>query len=437
MPWQQRVADVAGEIDPATGRFIYRKVVVLVPRQSGKTTLDLSENVYRCVGFKTPQMITYTAQTRNDARLKFMAQEETLLRPSPFRSKYKLREAPGSEGIKWTNGSHFGLASTTEKSGHGPTLDKGTIDEAFAQTDNRSEQAMRPAMITRDAQLWVFSTAGTANSVYLNAEIEKGRARVESGQYGSVAYFEFSAGPDDDPDDELTWWRTMPALGRTAPIESVRAEHDDMKPRDFARAYLNITDNGPAADSVVDPDKWEAMATLTHLVGKRAFALDVRPDRTWAAVSWAGTDENGENLAEVIKHERGTGWIIPYFVEKFDRNPLYARRVYMVAGKQAALMAADFETAGIDLVLLSRLDYATACADYYDGVENETVFHRATGQMPLETAIAGAAWTTGDARVWNVVKSTADICPLVAATIANWGFALEAKLDYDIEDSIA
>lgn len=438
MPWQQQVADVAGEIDPKTGRFVYRKVVVLVPRQSGKTTEDLAQNVYRAIAFGEPQQITYTAQTRNDAHNKFIFQEKNILRRSAFVDKYKLREAAGSEGILWENGSVHGLASTTEKSGHGPTLDKGTIDEAFAQIDGRVEQAMRPAMITRNSQLWVMSTAGNLQSLYLNEEIRKGRERVESGEPGSVAYFEWSFLPDEDPDDEETWWKHMPALGRTAPIEAVRADHDDMKPRDFARAYGNVTDKGAAAGSILDPDKWDSTATMTHLVGKRSFGLDVTNDRAWAAVSWAGLDENGDNLSELVQHNRGTAWIIPFFVKKFNDNPKYARRVYMVAGQQAALMADAFAEADIEIVLLSRAtDYAAACAAYYDGVEDGTILHRAEGQVPLETAVGGAAWSSGSARVWDRVKSTTDICPLVAVSVAMWGFTLESQLDYDINESIA
>src|SRR5215475_9277242 len=38
MPWQSYVADVGLEVD-ADGRFVYKLIIVTVPRQSGKTTL--------------------------------------------------------------------------------------------------------------------------------------------------------------------------------------------------------------------------------------------------------------------------------------------------------------------------------------------------------------------------------------------------------------
>ena len=48
LPWQRLVADIAFEVDER-GRYAYPLVVVSVPRQSGKTTLVLSNAVHRCL----------------------------------------------------------------------------------------------------------------------------------------------------------------------------------------------------------------------------------------------------------------------------------------------------------------------------------------------------------------------------------------------------
>lgn len=436
MPWQQLVADVGGEIDPKTGRFVYRKVVVLVPRQSGKTILDLSENVFRAWGFGEPQRITYTAQTRNDARGKWVEQEK-ILRRSPFGETYDLREAAGSEEWRWHNGSIHSLTATMEKSGHGFTLDKGTIDEAWAQVDKRVEQAMRPAMITRpDAQMWVLSTAGNLTSIYLNEEIAKGRERILSGDPSSVAYFEWSFDPDDDPGSVDTWLRTMPALNRTTAVSSIQAEYDDMSLRDFMRAYGNITDTGTGADAVVSPESWEATGDdSSQIVGPRCFALDVASDRSWAAVGWAGVNQYGDPHFEVVRYDRGTHWVIRYLVKKLAQNK--AMQVAVVGASQAGLMVEDLETAGIEPLILSRADYAAGCARLYDTLTNRTARHKATGQVALDIAVAGAAWSTGDTRIWSRVVSTTDISPLVAATVATWAYQLSLEDGYNIIDSIA
>src|ERR1700733_136749 len=65
MPWQQQVADVAGETFK-DGRLCYNEIVITVPRQSGKTTLVLSVVVGRAEAgpsFGGRQKMLYAAQT--------------------------------------------------------------------------------------------------------------------------------------------------------------------------------------------------------------------------------------------------------------------------------------------------------------------------------------------------------------------------------------
>jgi len=62
---------------------------------------------------------------------------------------FRTRKTTGMEAVLWSNGSKYGIESTTEKAGHGDTLDLGFIDEAFAHVDARTEQSMKPAMLTR------------------------------------------------------------------------------------------------------------------------------------------------------------------------------------------------------------------------------------------------------------------------------------------------
>ena len=264
MPWQQHVADVAMEIDPVTGLLAYREVVVTVPRQSGKTTLLLAVMVHRALGFRLPQVITYTAQSRIKAREKWEDEHIPILERSPLKSLFRVRKTTGNEAILWQNGSRHGIESTTEKAGHGPTLDLGVIDEAFAHVDSRAEQAFKPAMITRPSpQLLVCSTAGTPKSVYLRGKVNAGRVRSEMGSADSVAYFEWSAPDDADPADPATWRACMPALGivradGTGITETtIAAELESMELPDFRRAYLNQwLDNFPEEWQVIAADRW-------------------------------------------------------------------------------------------------------------------------------------------------------------------------------------
>src|SRR5690606_22407181 len=189
MPWQRYVADVALEIDPDTGRLAYREVRLTVPRQSGKTTLLLALGTHRALGFGERQVITYGAQTRNDARKKWEDDYVVALETSPIAKLITVRKTNGNEAIIFRNRSRWGITSNTEKAGHGSTLDLAMLDEAFSQVDDRMEQAFKPAMITRSQpQFWVVSTAGTPDSVYLREKVDGGRKIVERDVRKGVAY---------------------------------------------------------------------------------------------------------------------------------------------------------------------------------------------------------------------------------------------------------
>lgn len=241
MPWQRMVADVASEYDPMTGIPCYREITVTVPRQSGKTTEELTFQVDRGLLWGRPQRMAYTAQTGQDARMKVNNDFLPVLRRSPFNAAIaRVLRGAAETAIEFRNGSRLEVLASAEEAGHGRTLDQATIDEAFADEDDRREQGILPAMATRaDAQLFVFSTMGTGRSAYLNRKVAAGRAAVEAGTTVGIAYFEWSAEDDADPDDPATWWATMPALGHTITEATVRHARLTMTDGEFRRAYLN------------------------------------------------------------------------------------------------------------------------------------------------------------------------------------------------------
>jgi hypothetical protein len=129
MPWQRQVADVAMEVDPATGRLAYREVVLTTPRQSGKTTLELAVLVQRCRTWPRSRAL-YSAQDRIHARLKWEDDHVAALERSPFAGEFKVRYQRGDEAIRWHNGSRHGITAPGEKAGHSDVLDLAVADEA-------------------------------------------------------------------------------------------------------------------------------------------------------------------------------------------------------------------------------------------------------------------------------------------------------------------
>ena len=442
MPWQQDLADVALECDDK-GRLIYREVRVTVPRQSGKSTLILAKNVQRmadAASFGGRQRLVYTAQDRLSAKSKLMDDwVEDLRLAKRFAGRWKERRTIGEESIRWDNGSIWGIQSNKETSGHGGTLDVGDIDEAFAHVDDRVEQALSPAMVTRQsAQLWVVSTAGTERSLYLKGKVDSGRELVEAGVDSGVCYVEYSADPDADPEDPATWRSCMPALGITTTEDVIRGELLKMGIAGFCRAYLNLWVPARFGDQVIPEDEWTAVCDPdSQIEGNNVvLALDVAPGSSWASIAVAGHRSDGLPHGEVIEHRAGDGWAVERLVEL--RASLGSRTPVVLdpTGPAVALLA-DLRRAGIEPIATGAREMSMACG----GLKSMTKAGgwRHIGQQVVADALAGAATRQLlDAWAFNRTSSSCDISPLVALTLALWGLSVvPARRDYTDDELLA
>ena len=258
MPWQHEANELVTELD-SSGRLAHRQAVIEVMRQQGKSVDLLALMIDR--GLRRPgSQIAYTAQTRLDARHRLIDSWWPRIQRSPLRRLIDIRKGSGSEALIFRNGSMLGLVSSTETSGHGDSLHLGVIDEAWAQADDHLEQAMRPAMMTCDAQLLIVSAAGNEKSAYFRRKVGEARDRVEAGAPGGC-YIGYSAPDDADPGDPATWRACMPALGITVSEETVAKDFEDMDEAEFRRAYLcQWPDVAKPGWGVIGQDAWSAAA---------------------------------------------------------------------------------------------------------------------------------------------------------------------------------
>ena len=430
MPWQRLVADVALEVDASSGRLAYRVVVLTVPRQSGKTTLLLSLWLARAVLWPQ-QRISWTMQSAKDAREKWDDEHVPQVLASPLgRAVRKVRKTNGSEAVLFHNGSIQTLMASTSSAGHGKTLDLGIVDEAFAQPDDRLEQAMKPAMITRpEPQMWIVSTAGTQESTWFRSKVDGGRS-ASVGDGGSMAFFEWSAAEDADPGDPATWRSCMPALGHTITEAAIRDEFRQASETDnvggFRRAYLNQW-TSQRADPVIPAVRWlgcvdERSAPAEPLV----FAWDVTPLRDMASICVVGRRADGLEHGELVEHRPGVAWLaerVAGLVERWRPVALVVDPTgpagSLVDDVRRELDARQLRT---ELLEVNGRQYAAGCGQLFDAVCSDSPTFRHRGQEALGVAVDGAVKRPlGDAWAWSRRTSTVDISPLVALTLARWG----------------
>ena len=409
MPWQQSVVDVFGEqID---GRPAYRELVLTVPRQSGKTTLILAVMLHRALYYGRPQRIAYTAQTGHDARQKLLDDFVPILERSPFAGLVeRVYRANGDEAVIFTNGSRIEVLRNSISAGHGRTLDLAILDEAFADEDDVREQALLPTMATKkDAQILVVSTAGTERSLYLKRKVDQGRAAVDAGQTDGIAYFEWSADPEDDPFDRETWRRAMPALGLTVQETAVEHAMSTMTPNEFRRSYLNVWST--VSEQMIPQKVWLASCSAKIApAGSLSFAVDVALDRSRGSIAVADRDGN----VELIENKEGVGWIQQRALELWRRW----KGTIIVDGYGPASSFVDpLRALGVPLEIYRTADVVAACALIYDAILDKAIHVKSDDR--LDKAVAAASRrTVGQQWLWQRNTPDADISPLYAATLA-------------------
>lgn len=457
MPWQRYVLDVALEVDPVTGIFVHRKVGLSVPRQQGKTQQILGVMLHRTMAWQR-QRVVYAAQTRTMARERWEDEFLVALEGSKLARRFRARKGNGHEAIicKATR-SKLGITANTEQAGHGPPLDLGIIDEAFAHHDDRLEQAFSPAMLTRaKAQLWWASAGGTERSTWLNKQREGGRALIEglweTGVFPATAYFEWFAPGVMDRNDPATWRSCMPALGYTVTEATVRAELDSMDVSEFDRAYLNRTKKAtPPPDLNVPREKWPGLADKASQAGVDvALAVDVSPMRDYASIGVASIRADGQLHLELIDRRAGTDWVVAAMVRLRDLWDPVAVAIDVPARSPAgslldALIAEGFtipedpaKPKRGDLAVPRVGDVTAACGQLADGMRQGGFVH--IDQLQLNAAVNGARTRPlGDAWAWHRRSAQTDIAPLVAITLARWALLTRLPLlqdGYDLLDSV-
>lgn len=428
---QRHIVDVAHELDPATNTLVYSMVIVLVPRQSGKTALTLPRLVakgrlWRNLGF------VYTAQDRNYALKKLEELFIPQLEGGGFRkgTDFTARLGNGKERIRFPKtGSQITIAATQSTSGHGGTMDDITVDEAFAQDDATVDSGFAPTQITRGKaardsggklcpgpQLWVISAAGDDRSVYLDEKCALGRAAVERGDDRGIAYFEWSCPDDWDVDDPSLWWRFIPGLGHLIDEADIASDRTKMTDSAWRRAYASQPERGTVEPSPIDIEEWAAVVDrASQHEGRLVYGIDTTPDRSMTSVGVAGAREAGGYLIEVIETRPGTRWVPEFLADVVARNGGVG--VAIDPGSPAGALIPDLEAEGLEVIPMNARQHAQACGALVDRIPTGEVFH--LGQPALDAAVIGAKKRLlMDAFAWDRKKPDVDIAPLVCVTLA-------------------
>jgi phage terminase large subunit-like protein len=417
LPWQRYTADVAGELLP-DGSYRHQVVVVTVPRQSGKTTLLRSVMVDRALSREGCGTF-YTAQTGKDARERWNDLVDAV-KASPLKGLTVVRSAAGSERVLFPNGSMVRCFAPVATSLHGYTPPLVVLDEAFAhdeQTGNDLMGAIGPAQVTiRHRQLWIVSTAGTAESVFLRRWVDAGRAGAEG-----VALLEWGAGPDvTDSYDPSVWPTFHPAMvdmgnGPLVSAAAIAAQADQLTRAEFERAYLNRWTR--TASNLITAESWDRLANLSQAPpaegDKVVYAFDVMPDRSTAALVAVWRPEGGVVQARVVRTSPGVAWLLA----DLDQLHTWGYRLFAAADDGPAREVTDQLTRrGFTVEKVSGKGYTDAWGFLMRHIAEGTLAHDGSDALAIAAANVNTR-PVGDASAPSRRASAGDVTPLVAAMV--------------------
>lgn len=419
-PWQQlAVTDILAERANPAGSPAAFEACILAPRQNGKgAILECVELAWLFLtGERLVLHSAHEFKTANEAFLRIASLIDQA--PDLRRKVARIRYANGEQGIDLKSGQRLKFVARSRGSGRGFSGDKIVLDEAL-WLDAPAMAALLPTMSARpNPQLVYASSAPLATSTFLLGVRRRAQKMIDAGEQGRLAYLEWSADPDADMSDPDTWAQANPALGYRIPLEFIADEYAVMQdtPREFGRERLGIPDEDDNdVQAAVPLDAWHRCADPdSQIIGTPTFALDVSPERSWASFAVAGSRADGKRHVEVVDRRPGTGWIVDRAVELFAK---WRSPIIIDPKSPAGALARQFADRGVDVVEITFRDLVNGCGAFEDAVINDSLRH--LGQGSLNAAMIGATKrTVGGATAW-ARSASADITPLVAATLAFW-----------------
>lgn len=432
-PWQEYVL-VQSLGERPDGKWSAFEVGLVVPRQNGKTELLVARQL---VGLFLlgEELIIHTAHLFDTAGECFRRLENVVENTPELRSRVKLNRgrvgihSHGNEGIELLNGSRVRYKARKGGGGRGFSCDCLFFDEAMILDQPTVADILPTLSAMPNPQVWYAGSAVDQQVHQDGLVFANVRERGHAGD-GALAYFEWSIEGDDPAripphilDDTAGWGQANPGMyGGRITVEKIQREKPAMGPRQFAVERLGVGDWPSTALDAARPiplAEWAKLADPSATAeGPIFLAVDVTPTRSSACIAAASKRSDGLALVGVVEHRPGTHWLLETLQEL-----LRARNVVGLAydaSSPAASLATQLDGLTTQVYPVTGREHANACGLLCDAVADQSLRHR--GEGDLINALDGAdKRPLEDAWKWSRTKSSVDISPLVAVTLAHWG----------------
>lgn len=431
----------------ADAKWAAQRVGISVPRQNGKSQLLVARALAGALLFGEKKIVVSAHQqdTAREAFAKLMeiieddANEALRSRLDPRFGRGGVMNALNREAVRFTSGAMIQFKARSGAGGKGFSSDCLLLDEAQilgsrAWTSINSTMSAMP-----NPQVWLLGTPPQEEDDCF--AFEAVRRSAVKGKSTNAAYLEWSADPDSpdfDPASEYTRWTGNPAWNVRINHEVVQGEYETYTSEKFAQDRLGIWRDDATA-TVVNMANWNGVCAnpVSKITGRQVFVLDVPPSRAWASIAVAGERADGLPHVEitsrggVLDHRPGVEWVVARAVELKKSIPRFV--LTLAAGSSAEALIPELTQAGVALDFVKASDVPAACGLFFDRVASGTVRH--VGQDDLTGALRSVRKNVEDGETawrWGRRKSSADITPLYAVTVALWALIQPKKKAFSV-----
>jgi hypothetical protein len=433
-PWQRLVIEQSFGVR-SDGKWASKNVGVNVPRQNGKG--GILEVVELTAVFtwlpemrdqvKGPPLLIHSAHEFITSQ-KHFDRVWALVDNTPELLKRVVRgraiRSHGQEGFKTTDGCHIEFRSRSKAAGRGFSCDFLVFDEAMFLPESVMA-ALRPTLRARpNPQVWFTGSAVDQEFHREGLVWTRVRERAKAAEQ-HLSYFEWSLDyehPTDVPEevfhDEESYWASNPAYGIRIFKEQFDSDVRDLERRTVAVELFGVGDYPDPSGSesmVISGEQWGAIEQPDSVLRDPvSLAFDISPERR-TSIAAAGRNQDGLWHIEVIDKLPGTKKLAERLLELEEIHQ--PTEIVCDGYGPSASLVPDLEQAGLTVRMFDSTEYADACGRLVDVVTDETLRH--LGSLDLWNAIRGAKpRPLTDRWAWSRSKSTVDISPLVAATLA-------------------
>lgn len=450
-PWQRWLLIHALELLP-DGNFRFRRVILLVARQNGKSFLLTILILWRM--YIDGCLLTIGTAQNLDVAEEVWQGAVDLAQETPDLAKRIAEQGGvvrvnGKKTLKLETGERYKVAAASRRGGRGfAGAELILLDELREHQSWDSWAAVTKTTQTKErAQIWGVSNAGDATSIvlrylrkmahdalgdpdHLSDDTEAPEELVDLDDASAIAIFEWSAEPGCSIADRDGWAQANPSLGHSI-SERVIAGDAKTDPEWVFRTEVLCQWSDGSLEGPFPPGTWEKTTDPDSSIpdGDRfVFAVDVDWGRSTSHIAVAGKRSDGLTHIEVVASRAGTDWVIPWLEERAD-SPGLAGVSWQAKGAPVSSLTEDVEddqVAGIPF--LPWKDIGPSTGAFYDLIRiveehpNQGLRHRPQPILDVAAATASTRPLT-DAWAWDRKRSPTDIAPLVAATAAVWALS--------------